>query len=174
MSRHAHRPGPDGPGGPDLYAVLGVAPEASSREVTRAYHRLVRNLHPDAGSEPAPDPDALARVLAAYEVLGDRRRRLDYDEQLNGQRTQARPSAVSVPPRRGPGDGVPIPVRIRPAAARRQQSPDPLLRAGPVRMEPPTAAPGRPAPSRPRYRVVAEFGGPWPEDSWLAAVLWRQ
>jgi DnaJ-like protein len=33
---------------PDLYRVLGVAPAASAAEITTAYRRLVRTLHPDS------------------------------------------------------------------------------------------------------------------------------
>ncbi|GHF19563.1 hypothetical protein GCM10017786_61860 [Amycolatopsis deserti] len=52
----------------DPYAVLGVPREATPAEITAAYRRLVRALHPDA---PEPDPERLAEVLAAYRELRD-------------------------------------------------------------------------------------------------------
>src|SRR5256885_10712182 len=41
--------------GMDPYALLGVAPGASERELTRAYRRLAKQWHPDrAGDEGVP------------------------------------------------------------------------------------------------------------------------
>ena len=31
----------------DYYSVLGIGPEASAKEITRAYRKLARELHPD-------------------------------------------------------------------------------------------------------------------------------
>lgn len=130
MGRHAGDPG-RGERRPDLYALLGVRPDATAAEITRAYRRLVRALHPDTG--PGRDPDALARVLAAYQVLGDARLRADYDEQPRPPVEHPEPG----PPGRPAGGGpVPIPVRVR----RAPPSTQPPLRAGPVRWYP--ARPG--------------------------------
>lgn len=56
----------------DPYAVLGVAETATDREITAAFRRLARELHPDA---PGGDRDRFAAVVAAYELLRDTRRR---------------------------------------------------------------------------------------------------
>ena len=64
----------------DLYAVLGVAEEADSKTIGRAYRKLARELHPDTHPD---DPDATERfkgVTAAYDVLGDETKRAEYDE----------------------------------------------------------------------------------------------
>ncbi len=64
----------------DLYAVLGVAEDADSRTISRAYRKLARELHPDTHPD---DPDAVERfkdVTAAYDVLGDATKRAEYDE----------------------------------------------------------------------------------------------
>ena len=57
----------------DLYAVLGVSPEATQAEIKRAYSRKVRE-HP-----PETDPDGFQRISQAYEVLRDAKRRAEYD-----------------------------------------------------------------------------------------------
>ncbi len=61
----------------DYYKVLGVSPEASEKEITRAYRKLAKQYHPDAnpGSE-----DRFKEISAAYDVLGDSERRKEYDE----------------------------------------------------------------------------------------------
>jgi molecular chaperone DnaJ len=61
----------------DYYKVLGVAPEATEKEITRAYRRLAKQYHPDAnpGSE-----DKFKEISAAYDVLGDAERRKEYDD----------------------------------------------------------------------------------------------
>ncbi|MEQ0558119.1 J domain-containing protein [Amycolatopsis sp. NEAU-NG30] len=55
----------------DPYAVLGVPETATDREITAAFRRLARELHPDA---PGGDRDRFAAVVAAYELLRERRR----------------------------------------------------------------------------------------------------
>lgn len=63
----------------DLYAVLGVASDATDAEIKRAYRALAREHHPDA--RPG-DPEAEARfkeISTAYAVLGDPEKRRRYD-----------------------------------------------------------------------------------------------
>jgi molecular chaperone DnaJ len=61
----------------DYYAVLGVSPTATDKEITRAYRKLAKQYHPDAnpGSE-----DRFKEISAAYDVLGDDAKRKEYDE----------------------------------------------------------------------------------------------
>ncbi|MBO0728330.1 MAG: DnaJ domain-containing protein, partial [Acidimicrobiaceae bacterium] len=42
----------------DLYAVLGVAEDADSKTISRAYRKLARELHPDTHPD---DPGAAER-----------------------------------------------------------------------------------------------------------------
>jgi molecular chaperone DnaJ len=61
----------------DLYRQLGVSPDASAEEVHRAYRRLARRYHPDAGA--GSDDARFQEVSRAYEVLRDPERRASYD-----------------------------------------------------------------------------------------------
>ena len=63
----------------DFYATLGVAPDATKADITKAYRRLARELHPDTNPDPAAE-DRFKTVSAAYEVLGDPDRRAAYDQ----------------------------------------------------------------------------------------------
>jgi molecular chaperone DnaJ len=62
----------------DLYAVLGVAHDATPEEIKRAYRKLARELHPDVNPDPATQ-DRFKEVTAAYEVLSDADKRQMYD-----------------------------------------------------------------------------------------------
>ena len=64
----------------DYYKVLGVAPSASDKEVTKAYRKLARSLHPDANPGDAKAEERFKEVSAAYDVLGDGERRAQYDQ----------------------------------------------------------------------------------------------
>lgn len=67
----------------DLYAVLGLAPDASQDQISRAYHARLRQHHPDTREQQAPEPGSdgvLQDILAAYAVLRDPARRAAYDQ----------------------------------------------------------------------------------------------
>jgi molecular chaperone DnaJ len=61
----------------DYYKVLGVAENASDKDIAKAYRKLAKQYHPDAnpGSE-----ERFKEISAAYDVLGDEARRKEYDE----------------------------------------------------------------------------------------------
>lgn len=64
----------------DYYATLGVPKDASARDVTKAYRRLARELHPDANPGDAAAEARFKEVSAAYDVVGDEERRAEYDQ----------------------------------------------------------------------------------------------
>ena len=61
----------------DYYAALGVSPDASDKEVTKAYRKLARQHHPDSSGG---NEDRFKEVSAAYDVIGDADKRAAYDE----------------------------------------------------------------------------------------------
>ncbi|QHB33761.1 curved DNA-binding protein [Yersinia canariae] len=63
----------------DYYAVMGVEPTASLKEIKTAYRRLARKYHPDVSSE-ADAESKFKEVAEAYEVLKDAEKRAEYDE----------------------------------------------------------------------------------------------
>lgn len=64
----------------DYYAVLGVAQNASAKDITKAYRKLARQYHPDANPNNAAAEERFKEISAAYDVLGDESRRREYDE----------------------------------------------------------------------------------------------
>jgi molecular chaperone DnaJ len=61
----------------DYYKILGLTSSATAKEITRAYRKLAKELHPDTnpGSE-----EKFKEVSGAYDVLGDAEKRKEYDE----------------------------------------------------------------------------------------------
>jgi len=64
----------------DYYKTLGVSQTASAKEITKAYRKLARKLHPDANPGDAKAEDQFKEVSSAYDVLGDDDKRKSYDE----------------------------------------------------------------------------------------------
>ena len=77
--------------GEDLYASLGVSPEASDDDIRHAYRALVRRLHPDVNPDEARG-EGFRRVVAAYEILGSTDGRAAYDRALGLARIASEPA----------------------------------------------------------------------------------
>jgi DnaJ-class molecular chaperone len=72
----------------DYYRVLGVSSAATEREIRDSYYKLAARLHPDIHGEGTDEEfrgrltTVFSRVVEAYKVLSDRRKRADYDAAL--------------------------------------------------------------------------------------------
>jgi curved DNA-binding protein CbpA len=72
----------------DLYEVLGVNPEASTKDVKSAFRRQAKKHHPDLRAGEAKKAEnraseaAMRRLLEAYRVLSDPEKRRAYDRGL--------------------------------------------------------------------------------------------
>lgn len=61
---------------PDYYKILGVARDATAEEIKKAFRKLARTHHPDAGGDEAK----FKELNEAYEVLSDDKKRQLYDQ----------------------------------------------------------------------------------------------
>jgi len=63
----------------DLYSVLGVAKSASADDITKAYRKLAKKLHPDLNPGDTAAEEKFKQVSHAYSILKDPEQRGKYD-----------------------------------------------------------------------------------------------
>src|SRR3974390_1586264 len=63
----------------DPYEVLGVTKGASEGDIKSAYRRLAKKLHPDANKHDPKAASRFAELNAAYEIVGDEKKRKAFD-----------------------------------------------------------------------------------------------
>ncbi len=63
----------------DPYSVLGVSKSATQDEVKKAYRKLAMQYHPDKNKGDKKAEDKFKELGAAYEILGDAKKRKEYD-----------------------------------------------------------------------------------------------
>ena len=124
---------------PDHYATLHVSPDATTREITRAYRTLLRTHHPDTRQKvddgdttTAADLQELHAIMQAYVVLSDPSKRAAYDRARSGTPGPRGGSSSGT-------EGTPVKIRVH----RNETSPKPSAGAkespltfGPPRWEP--------------------------------------
>ena len=64
----------------DFYKTLGVGESATDKEITKAYRKLARELHPDKNPGDDVAEEKFKEVSSAYDVLGHENKRAEYDE----------------------------------------------------------------------------------------------
>ncbi|HEX5504698.1 MAG TPA: J domain-containing protein [Thermomicrobiales bacterium] len=147
----------------DYYATLRVRPGASRAEIERSYRRLARIYHPDLLRDATPEArqraeTMLKRINVAYGVIGDPRRRREYDRER-----AARLARATLHRRQA--------ARSRPA-----RTTEHWQGGGPVRVEwdrPPPVAPRRP-PAGPATAKLLLWGAALiVAFAILLALLWR-
>jgi len=76
---------------PDHYTTLKIESSASDEEIKQAFRRLAKEFHPDKnpGSEEAAERK-FKQIVAAYEVLCNRKSRNIYDRMLKAKRASIR------------------------------------------------------------------------------------
>ena len=123
---------PGGAAKSDLYARLGVPPDATYDQIIRAYRRAARAIHPDADAGNPEAAERFERLAAARDILTDPARRAAYDRARQATPPPAPPvpSATIDQPRRA----------TRPHRA--------AVRPGPVIWIPDQTPRGRPAGRR--------------------------
>lgn len=63
----------------DPYQVLGVKKDASDKDIQKAYRRLAKKLHPDLNPGNKKTEEQFKEVSAAYDLLGDPKKRAQFD-----------------------------------------------------------------------------------------------
>jgi curved DNA-binding protein len=63
----------------DYYKILGVARNATEKEIKAAYRKLARQHHPDANQGDKKAEDKIKEINEAYEVLKDAEKRKRFD-----------------------------------------------------------------------------------------------
>jgi DnaJ-class molecular chaperone len=62
----------------DPYSVLGVQKSAGMGEIKKVFRKLAKKFHPDQSKDPKAK-EKFAEVSAAYEILGDEKKRAAFD-----------------------------------------------------------------------------------------------
>ena len=127
----------------DLYAILGLARDATQAQISTAYRTQLRRYHPDSRSpadttRAATSDAALQHVLTAYTVLRDPARRFAYDQQTTPRSSPNHTQARPIHPSRIRMSRIRM-SRIRMSRIRMSRIrpfDDPPLRAGPVHWTP--------------------------------------
>ncbi len=99
----------------DPYEVLGVAKNASAKDIKSAYRKLAKKHHPDQNPDDPKAKDRFAAANQAYEILGDEKSRAAFDRgeidaegkpRFQGfEGAPRRRSVRRLPPRSRPGPG---------------------------------------------------------------------
>lgn len=71
----------------DLYKILEVSSDATFVEIKQSYRKLILKHHPDKSGSKLGNHEKFTAVHAAYEILSDPVKRLDYDQHRSKEAT---------------------------------------------------------------------------------------
>ncbi|MEJ6010338.1 DnaJ C-terminal domain-containing protein [Novosphingobium aquae] len=78
----------------DPYAILGVARNASEKDIKSAYRKLAKELHPDRNTDNPKAAERFSEVTNAYDLLSDATKRAQFDRgEIDGDGNPANPFA---------------------------------------------------------------------------------
>lgn len=63
----------------DYYKILGVDKDTSSEDIKKSYRKLAKKYHPDLNPDDEIAQEKFKEINEAYEVLGDKEKRKQYD-----------------------------------------------------------------------------------------------
>jgi len=66
----------------DLYSILEISKDASEQDIKKAYRKLTLQYHPDRNNS-SNSEEKIRKINEAYEVLGDKEKRMMYDKGAN-------------------------------------------------------------------------------------------
>ncbi|MBK9031289.1 MAG: DnaJ domain-containing protein [Myxococcales bacterium] len=90
----------------DYYKALGVASKATADEIKKAYRKLAKQFHPDSTGGDKGKETRFKDISNAYDVLGDAKKRAQYDElRAMGGRVRTGPGGAGFPGAAGPFGG---------------------------------------------------------------------
>ena len=77
----------------DFYAILGVLPDAEDAVINAAYRALAQRYHPDKWTGDSSEAHRrMSSINEAYETLGNKQRRAEYDKSRTRDSQQEFPS----------------------------------------------------------------------------------
>ena len=65
--------------GQDYYKILGIEPNASTKDIKKAYRKLAFEYHPDRNQMNLTANEKMLEINEAYNILSDPVKRRDYD-----------------------------------------------------------------------------------------------
>jgi DnaJ-class molecular chaperone len=90
----------------DPYQILGVAKDASHGDVKKAFRKLAKQHHPDQHPNDPKAKDRFSEVNGAYEILGDEKKRAQFDRgEIDAEGKPRHPGFEGFSRGGGPGGG---------------------------------------------------------------------
>jgi DnaJ-class molecular chaperone len=90
----------------DPYSTLGVARNASEKDIKSAYRKLAKELHPDRNKDNPRASERFSEVTRAYDLLSDKDKRAQFDRgEIDGDGNPAMPFGMGGGFGRGPQGG---------------------------------------------------------------------